>query len=68
MVKKFQDLNVLVNNMALIKKKIWPEYFNNVFSGKKKFKLRLNDFEVVEKNKKAEKRGKFKNKIILEES
>jgi len=32
--------------MAIIKKKIWPEYFDDVASGKKKFDLRLNDFEV----------------------
>lgn len=32
--------------MAIIKKKIWPEYFEAVVSGKKKFELRLNDFEV----------------------
>ena len=34
--------------MAIIKKKIWPEYFEAVASGKKKFELRLNDFEVRE--------------------
>ena len=34
--------------MVLIKKKIWPEYFEAVASGKKKFELRLNDFEVNE--------------------
>lgn len=34
--------------MKVIKKKIWPEYFNAVASGKKKFELRLNDFEVHE--------------------
>jgi len=31
----------------LIKKKIWPEYFAAVASGKKKFELRLNDFTVA---------------------
>lgn len=31
-----------------IEKKIWPEYFDAVFSGKKKYELRLNDFEVKE--------------------
>lgn len=30
----------------LIKKKIWPEYFEAVVSGKKTFELRLNDFDV----------------------
>jgi len=34
--------------MAIINKKIWPEYFNAVASGKKKFELRLNDFDVKE--------------------
>ena len=34
--------------MKTIKKKIWPEYFNDVESGKKKFELRLNDFHVEE--------------------
>jgi len=34
--------------MAIIKKKIWPEYFDAVLSGKKKYELRLNDFEVNE--------------------
>ena len=34
--------------MAIIKKKIWPECFKAVASGKKKFELRLNDFEVNE--------------------
>jgi len=34
--------------MAVIKKKIWPEYFEAVSSGKKKFELRLNDFDVSE--------------------
>ena len=31
-----------------IKKKIWPEYFELVKSGKKKFELRLADFRVKE--------------------
>jgi len=34
--------------MVTIKKKIWPEYFDAVTSGKKKYELRLNDFEVNE--------------------
>ena len=34
--------------MAIIKKKIWPEYFEAVVSGRKKFELRLNDFEINE--------------------
>ena len=32
----------------VIKKKIWSEYFDLVASGKKKFELRLNDFDVKE--------------------
>lgn len=31
-----------------IKKKIWPQYFELVASGKKKFEFRLADFEVNE--------------------
>jgi len=34
--------------MVIIKKKIWPEYFEAVASGKKKYELRLNDFDVKE--------------------
>ena len=34
--------------MATIKKKIWPEYFDLVVSGKKKFEVRLADFDVKE--------------------
>ncbi|HEY4496354.1 MAG TPA: DUF3850 domain-containing protein [Candidatus Paceibacterota bacterium] len=30
----------------ILKKKIWPEYFEAVASGKKKFELRLNDFGI----------------------
>lgn len=32
----------------VVKKKIWPEYFDLVSSGKKKFELRMNDFDVNE--------------------
>ena len=34
--------------MAIIKKKVWPEYFNLVSSGKKKFELRVADFDIQE--------------------
>lgn len=34
--------------MAVTKKKIWPEYFELVSAGKKRFELRLADFEVKE--------------------
>ena len=34
--------------MAIITKKIWPGYFDDIVSGKKKYELRLDDFEVNE--------------------
>jgi len=34
--------------MAKIKKKVWPEYFQQILNGKKKFELRLADFDVKE--------------------
>ncbi len=34
--------------MAEIRKKIWKEYFEQIISGKKKFELRLADFEINE--------------------
>ena len=34
--------------MAVIKKKTWPELFKLVASGKKKFDLRVADFDVKE--------------------
>ena len=34
--------------MTVIKKKIWKEYFDSIASGKKKFELRLADFEVTQ--------------------
>lgn len=34
--------------MKVIKKKVWPEYFEAIVSGKKKFELRLNNFEINE--------------------
>ncbi len=34
--------------MAVIRKKIWPEYFDAVASGRKKFELRLDDFKIDE--------------------
>ena len=34
--------------MAIIKKKIPPEYFELIKSGKKKFELRLADFDIKE--------------------
>ncbi len=34
--------------MPTIKKKIWPIYFEAIVSGKKKYELRLNDFEINE--------------------
>ncbi len=32
----------------MIKKKIWPEYFELVEKGKKRFELRLADFDIKE--------------------
>ena len=34
--------------MATIEKKIWSEPFEAILSGKKKYELRLNDFEINE--------------------
>ena len=34
--------------MAIIRKKIWPQNFEKVQSGQKKFELRLADFEIQE--------------------
>jgi ASC-1-like (ASCH) protein len=34
--------------MAIIHKKIWPEYFEKVEAGKKRFELRIADFDVKE--------------------
>lgn len=34
--------------MAIIKKKIWPKYFEKIASGKKRFELRLADFQIEE--------------------
>jgi hypothetical protein len=34
--------------MSVIKKKAWPEYFEQILSGKKKLDLRLADFDVKE--------------------
>lgn len=34
--------------MAIIKKKIWPKYFDDVALSKKKFELRVDDFEAKE--------------------
>lgn len=34
--------------MARIEKKLWSEYFDRIASGKKKYELRLNDFDISE--------------------
>lgn len=34
--------------MAVIKKKIWPNFFELIDSGKKNFDLRLADFDIQE--------------------
>lgn len=37
--------------MKTIHKKVWPEYFALILSGKKKMELRLADFDVAEGDK-----------------
>ena len=37
---------LLCQENMIITKKIWPEYFEDVASGKKKFELRLADFKA----------------------
>lgn len=34
--------------MRIIEKKVWPQYFADIFKGSKTFELRLNDFEIEE--------------------
>lgn len=34
--------------MKKVEKKVWPQYFQEIFDGKKTFELRLNDFEINE--------------------
>jgi len=34
--------------MAIVYKKVWTEFFEKIISGKKKFELRLADFEINE--------------------
>ncbi len=34
--------------MNVVKKKIWPEYFEKVKSGGKKVEIRLSDFDIKE--------------------
>lgn len=34
--------------MKKIEKKVWLEYFQKIFEGKKTFELRLNDFDIEE--------------------
>lgn len=34
--------------MAVVKKKLTPEFYDLIKSGKKKFDLRLNDFDITE--------------------
>ncbi|QQR82909.1 DUF3850 domain-containing protein [Candidatus Campbellbacteria bacterium] len=34
--------------ICVLRKKIWPKYFDEVASGRKSFELRLNDFEINE--------------------
>lgn len=32
--------------MRLIEKKVWPDYFESLLAGEKKFEVRIDDFEV----------------------
>lgn len=41
-----RPLKIYYSSIMLIKKKIWPKYFEAVLSGEKKYELRLNDFKV----------------------
>lgn len=34
--------------MVIVKKKIWPENFEEVASGRKNFEVRVNDFDISE--------------------
>lgn len=34
--------------MAVIEKKIWPDYFDLIQSGKKRFEFRLADFDLAQ--------------------
>jgi len=34
--------------MAVVEKKIWPESFQRILNGEKKFELRLADFDIKE--------------------
>lgn len=34
--------------MRRIRKKVWPGYFDDILSGKKKYELRIADFDVEE--------------------
>ena len=43
---KFEIYNL--KNMAVIKKKTWPAYFEKVLSGEKKFDMRVADFDIKE--------------------
>ena len=36
------------NNMAIFTKKIQSKFFEQILSGKKKYELRLNDFDIEE--------------------
>ena len=41
--------NIIMSHIhKKVEKKVWPEYFEEIFVGKKTFELRLNDFEIEE--------------------
>jgi len=39
-----------VSKMTTIRKKIWPEYFELARAGKKRFELRVADFDIREED------------------
>ncbi|TSC67589.1 MAG: ASCH domain protein [Parcubacteria group bacterium Gr01-1014_73] len=47
-VVRVKNSKSVMEKTRVIKKKIWPEYFEAIVSGKKKFELRLADFTVNE--------------------
>ncbi len=46
--RNVMETKIVLNFMAVIKKKILSQYFEEVVSGKKKFELRLGDFDIKE--------------------
>ena len=49
--QQLMKLNLTIKNMKTIEKKVWPEYFEEILKGSKTFELRLNDFDIAERDK-----------------